>query len=80
MGILGIAMTISKLILLIFLLINIAYASSQAVVLIYHRVGESRYPSTNVTVSEFSKQMQWLHEHDYNVLSLSRIAHALKAK
>jgi peptidoglycan/xylan/chitin deacetylase (PgdA/CDA1 family) len=37
-------------------------------VLLYHRVGDDRYPSTNVTTAAFRAQMQWLREHGYTVV------------
>jgi peptidoglycan/xylan/chitin deacetylase (PgdA/CDA1 family) len=73
-------MNIIKIILLLFLITSSAYADSQAVILIYHRVGDPRYPTTNVTSKDFSKQMQWLEEHNYHVLSLSDIVNAIRLK
>jgi len=38
---------------------------------IYHRFGDSRYPSTNVAVKDFEQHLRYLSENDFQVLSLS---------
>lgn len=35
---------------------------------LYHRFGDNRYPSTNISLKDFSEQMRYLHDHDYQVL------------
>jgi len=52
--------------------------NNSAVAFIYHRFGESQYPSTNITLKQFKTQLDYLEEHNYNVWSLSRIVHAIK--
>ncbi len=52
----------------------------QAVVLMYHRVGNSDYPSTNVTVEQFRAHLDYLAENDFNVLPLERIVEALRTR
>lgn len=53
-----------------------AFADLQ--VLIYHRFGEDRYPTTNVAVESFHAQMAYLKENGYRVVSLASVATALK--
>ncbi len=55
-------------------------AAPQAVVLMYHRVGESDYPSTNVTVEQFRAHLDYLAENDFNVLPLDQIIQALQTR
>ncbi|MFC1512944.1 polysaccharide deacetylase family protein [Thermodesulfobacteriota bacterium] len=47
-------------------------------VLIYHRFGEDRYPTTNVAVESFHAQMAYLKANGYQVVSLASVALALK--
>lgn len=37
-------------------------------VFIYHRFGDDRYPSTNISLADFSAQMRYLHDHGYQVM------------
>ena len=53
--------------------------NSNAVVIMYHRFGESRYPSTNVTLKQFKAHIEELKTGGYAVLSLPDIITALKA-
>lgn len=50
-----------------------------AVVIMYHRFGEGRYPSTNVTLDQFDAHLAELKRGGYNVIALSRIVAALAA-
>lgn len=69
------------LLVAVLLLPALAWAASpQAVVLMYHRVGESEYPSTNVTVEQFQAHLDYLAENDFNVLPLERIVEALRTR
>ncbi|GAB4256605.1 MAG: hypothetical protein Kow0092_02780 [Deferrisomatales bacterium] len=52
-------------------------ASGSVRVLLYHRVGDSRYPSTNVSVEAFRAQMRWLGESGYSVVSTEALARHL---
>jgi peptidoglycan/xylan/chitin deacetylase (PgdA/CDA1 family) len=47
-------------------------------VLIYHRFGEDKYPSTNVSVERFREQMAYLKDNDFQVIPLSTLVDALK--
>ena len=51
---------------------------SHAVVFMYHRFGDSRYPSTNVRLSRFDAQLDWLAQNHYQVWPLPKIVDYLK--
>lgn len=72
---------ISLLLVLAFLfcLFGEAVAAGQVNVFIYHRFDESRYPSTNISAEIFRQQLAYLHEHDYQVLSLGEVVRRLVA-
>ena len=57
-----------------------AYADDSAVVLMYHRFGEDRYPETNIRIKQFEAQLELLKQEEYVVLPLSRLLVALKGK
>jgi len=44
-----------------------------AVVLMYHRFAEDRYPSTNIRLEQFQAQLAHLKEHGYNVIPLAHL-------
>ncbi|MFQ5534506.1 MAG: polysaccharide deacetylase family protein [Sphingomonadales bacterium] len=56
-----------------------AAAAGSAVVLIYHRFGEDRYPQTNIRIEQFEAHIAELTSGAYNVVGLPRIVAALKA-
>lgn len=43
----------------------------EVVCFVYHRFGDNRYPSTNVSIADFETHLAWLVEHNYQVLTLS---------
>ena len=43
----------------------------EAVCFIYHRFGDSRYPSTNVSVKDFESHLKYLVENDFQVVTFS---------
>lgn len=51
---------------------------SHAVVFMYHRVGDRRYPSTNIRMEQFRAQLDYLQQHDYKVWALDRIMNYLQ--
>ena len=67
------------LLVLLFFLSSTLFANS-AVVFMYHRFGESKYPSTNITIKQFEYQLNYLEKNDYNVWPLSKILKNLKEK
>lgn len=50
-----------------------------ATVLMYHRFGESRYPSTNISIEQFEAHLAHLAGGNYNVLKLDDIIVRLRA-
>ncbi len=38
---------------------------------VYHRFGDSRYPTTNVSVKDFESHLNWLTKHDFTFLNFS---------
>ena len=53
-------------------------AGSNAIVIMYHRFGEARYPSTNVNLEQFEAHLEELKTGGYAVLSLPDIIKTLK--
>jgi peptidoglycan/xylan/chitin deacetylase (PgdA/CDA1 family) len=45
---------------------------------VYHRFGDARYPSTNISVEQFEKHLRYLRDNDYNVIPLSEIVSTLQ--
>jgi len=50
-----------------------------ATVLMYHRFGESRYPSTNISLEQFDAHIEYLASGNYNVMPLDEIIERLRA-
>ena len=50
-----------------------------ATIIMYHRFGESRYPSTNVTLEQFDTHLEHLKNGGYTVLPLPQIINTLRA-
>ena len=53
-------------------------AETDAVVLIYHRFGETDIPLTNIRVDQFEAQLDELEKDKYTVVPLARIVEALR--
>lgn len=59
---------------------SIVYSSStEAVVFMYHRFGEDKFPSTNIRIDQFDKQLEFLTSGGFNVLPLEQIVKALES-
>jgi len=58
---------------------NFAMASSSAVVVQYHRFGESAHPSTNIRIEQFEAHLSELRKPEYTVLPLPEIFARIKA-
>ena len=55
-----------------------AEAADSAVVIMYHRFGETAYPSTNVTIEQFESHIRELKSGPYTVLPLPEIVARLR--
>ncbi len=49
-----------------------------AVILIYHKFDEPKSPSTSVSIETFYKQMKYLKENKYNVISIDKLIDILE--
>lgn len=68
--------------LLAFLLVTILTLSpslAQINCFVYHRFGEARYPSTNISAEIFEQQLAWLKQNQYEVISLSKAVELIKS-
>jgi len=52
-------------------------AADSAVVLMYHRFGEDRYPSTSIRIDQFEAQLKHLRDNNYTVVPLTDVIAAL---
>ena len=55
-------------------------AADSAVIFMYHRFGEDRYPSTNVRLEQFDAHLQEIERGQYNVMPLPEIVAAFRRK
>ncbi len=71
-----------KLLLFFLLFLTVSQAHAQrpgyTTVLLYHRFGESQYPSTNIAVDQFRQQLQYLRDEGYRVLSMAEFRALVK--
>jgi peptidoglycan/xylan/chitin deacetylase (PgdA/CDA1 family) len=58
-------------------MITVSFQSSAkgdyATVFVYHRFGDNRYPSTSVSLEDFEKELRFLKENKYNVISIGEL-------
>ena len=52
---------------------NVNYAS----VIMYHRFGDSRYPSTNIKIEQFLKHIEELLKPKFNVIAIEQALQAI---
>lgn len=52
----------------------------RAVVVMYHRIGEAKYPSTNIRIEQLEAHIKELTSGKYNVVPLPEVVAALRAK
>ncbi len=52
--------------------------SGYATVFLYHRFDDPRYPSTSVSLEDFEKQMEYLKNHHYKVVTVLELIHMMK--
>lgn len=64
--------------LILILLLNLSSAFADATILLYHRFGEDRYPSTSVRIDQFEAHLDYLATQQYQVWPLERIVESLK--
>ncbi|WP_025270744.1 polysaccharide deacetylase family protein [Hippea sp. KM1] len=62
--------------LLFVFLLNIQ--SIACVILIYHKIGDNRTPSTNVSKQLFIRQMEYLKQNNYTVMPLRELVYLIK--
>jgi len=55
-----------------------AMAASHATILMYHRFGEDKYPSTSVRIDQFEEHLDMLAEGDFNVAPLDEVIKSLQ--
>ena len=51
-----------------------------AVVIMYHRFGEDKYPSTNISLEQFRSHIEELKQEKYHVVPLSEVVEAFRNK
>lgn len=51
----------------------------EIVCFVYHRFGDSRYPTTNITISDFEAHLNWLKKNNYRMLTYSEAIAYLKS-
>nr|MBC8241481.1 hypothetical protein [Alphaproteobacteria bacterium] len=72
-----------RLILLLVLMslilpVSASYAGESAVVLMYHRFGDSRYPTTSIQLAQFEAHIAELKSGPYTVLPVPEILRRLR--
>ena len=65
-------------IFLFFVVIKANAKESNITVLMYHRIGDDRYPSTNISQELFEKHIEYLIEENINVLPITELSKYLK--
>ena len=65
-------------IFLFFVVIKANAEESNITVLMYHRIGDYRYPSTNISQELFEKHIEYLVEENINVLPITELSKYLK--
>ena len=63
---------------LLTLLISGEVFGGHATILLYHRFGDDRYPTTSVSMEDFERQMLYLKENGYRVVRLKEIVRLVK--
>lgn len=59
---------------------SISQNLGSAVVFMYHRFGDSRYPSTNVTLEQFEQHIKYIEDNDFVVWPLSKVVRYILEK
>ncbi len=74
----GCRLRLLVMLLVLALLPGVGLGADQATVFVYHRFGDSRYPSTNTSQAEFRAHLETLRTGGYTVLSLGEIVARLR--
>lgn len=53
---------------------------ADAHIFVYHRFGDSRYPSTDTTKNELTREFEYFKQNNYKIITLDRLVAALKHK
>ncbi len=67
-----------KIVLLSLLFVITLWADAH--IFVYHRFGDSRYPSTDTTKKELKKEFEYFKTHGYKVIPLDKLVSALKER
>ncbi len=59
---------------------GLCLAGNNATILTYHRFGDDRYPTTNISSEAFAEQMAFLRDNGYTVIPLADLVSLLKKK
>ncbi|MCW8837509.1 MAG: polysaccharide deacetylase family protein, partial [Thiovulaceae bacterium] len=73
-------MSLKTILYILIFFITSSIPAQSAVVLMYHRFDEQKYPSTNITMEQFKFQLEYLEQNSYNVWHLSKIVKYLQDK
>ncbi|MEO2067893.1 MAG: polysaccharide deacetylase family protein [Desulfurobacteriaceae bacterium] len=68
------------LLLMIIALFQSKVKGEYATIFIYHRFDDVRYPSTSVSLEDFEKELKFLKENNYNVISLKELYDIISKK
>ncbi len=63
---------------LLTLIISGSALAGHGIILVYHRFGDDRYPTTSVSLEEFERQMAYLKEEGYRVVPLSVLVEMIR--
>ncbi|NPA04411.1 MAG: polysaccharide deacetylase family protein [Epsilonproteobacteria bacterium] len=63
--------------LLLFLTSFFSLLWADAHILVYHRFGDNRYPTTNTSLKELKREFEYLKRHNYQVVPLSWVVEKL---
>ena len=58
---------------------HLVMAADYATIIMYHRFGEGRYPSTNISIEQFEAHLDLLSSADYTVMDVAEITRRLQA-
>ncbi len=53
---------------------------ADVVIFVYHRFGDDRHPSTNISIEKLRKDFDWLKKNNYQVMTLEEIVAKLEKK